>query len=187
MDKSYVELKYVIEELGVHPALGPRGEGWGIEQNPHELATFLAAVPHEIETVLEIGTGYKAGLARFMAQFLGWQVTSVDIKDYGHSCPGVRFVVADSRALDLVEIDRIYDLVIIDGDHGYEAVMDDHDHYERLGSIIMFHDIAGERDCEGVARYWQEISRTGRGNLRIGFDEVIDQGSQRAGIGWYVK
>jgi len=181
---NYDKLIALIETLGVHPELGPVGQGWDIEQNPHELTTFLAALP-EIHTVLEIGTGYKAGLARFMSQHLGWQVTSVDVTDYGHAYPGIEFMVnPDPRIFQA----REYDLVIIDGDHAYEAVKADYELYgsrARSGAgIVMFHDIAGLRDCDGAARFWRELSYTKKGVLRQGFHEAIADGPQRAGIGW---
>lgn len=183
---NYEELIALIEDLGVHEELGPVGKGWDIEQNPHELATFLTALP-EIHTVLEIGTGYKAGLARFMAQHLGWKVTSVDVVDYGHIYPGIEFLVKPDPLLFQA---REYDLVILDGNHAYEAVKTDYELYAtraRGAEIVMFHDITGLRACEGAAKFWRELAYTKKGALRQGFHEVIADGPQRAGIGWMVK
>lgn len=107
------------------------------------------------------------------------QVTSVDIVNYGHAFPGIDFQIGPD-----LHLAAAYDLVIIDGDHTYDAVKADYAAYGPLGRIVMFHDIAGLRDCEGVARLWEEISRTKKGNLRAGFQEVIAEGPYRAGIGW---
>lgn len=183
---TYIDMKDQIERCGVHPLLGPTGEdNLGIEQNPHELATFLTAIESEIQTVLEIGTGYRAGLATFMHTVLGWQVTSVDVQDYQHTQPGIEFLItADPKTLPRALEGRSFDLVIIDGNHAYESVKRDHALYGPLGRIVMFHDIAGLRDCEGAARYWMEISRTARSTLRKGYDEVIADGATAAGIGW---
>lgn len=184
---KYTEYKALIEHCGVHEQLGPAGEGFGIEQNPHELATFLAAVDGQVRTVLEIGTGYRAGLARFMSQMLGWKVTSVDVQDYGHSLPGVEFIVLEWPGVEYPVFNEGFDLVIIDGNHAYDSVQADDKHYGKLGRVVMFHDIAGLRNCEGAAQYWREISRTKRGSLHAGHDEVIDEGAQAAGIGWVVR
>lgn len=177
------ELKALIETLGVHPALGPTGEGWGIEQNPDELAAFLTAVDG-VETVLEIGTGHKAGLARFLTYHLGMQVTTVDIHDYGHAYPEIAFRIAP---VDPAALDDGYDLVILDGDHAYESVKADYERYAPRGRIVMFHDIAGLRDCAGVARFWQELAYTKKGNLRKYHYEALAADDFRSGIGWVDK
>ena len=139
---AYDELKRLIEQLGVHEQLGPTGQGWGIEQNPHELATFLASVGDQIGSVLEIGTGYQAGLARLLAERLGMRVTSVDIHSYGHTLkgyPGITFLVSRDR-IPASALPTSFDLVIIDGDHAYDSVQADWGHYGPMGKIVMFHD-----------------------------------------------
>jgi hypothetical protein len=170
-----------IEQLGVHPLLGNEGEGWWIEQNPQELSEFLNVLP-DIKTALEIGTGFKAGFARFMSQVMGWQVTTFDINGYGHSLPGVAIIVADTLVTD-----EKFDLVFIDGDHHYESVKRDYEAFsESATKVIAFHDIAGLRDCEGVAKLWKEVAYK-NGKHRKGCYEAIAEGNQRSGIGWMVK
>lgn len=178
---NYEALKTLIERLGVHPQLGPVGEGWNIEQNPHELATFFSSLP-SISTVLEIGTGYQAGLARFMHECMGWTVTSVDIIDYGHQIEGIRFLVGRYPVWG-----ERFDLVIIDGDHHYDSVRSDFEFYRDYAPIVAFHDIAGLRDCAGVAKLWKQLAHTRGGNLRKHCYEVIAEGEQRAGLGWIVQ
>lgn len=183
----YTHLRELIEHRGCHPLLGPEGQGWGIEQNAHELATFLTAISHlPIQTVLEIGTGHKAGLARFLAYDYGCKVTTVDIQDYGHAAlyPDIEFVILEWADVEYPVFQTTFDLVFIDGNHQYEAVRFDLEYYGGLAPVIAFHDIAGLRDCEGVARFWREISRTKAGRLRKECYEVIDDSDQRAGIGW---
>lgn len=182
---DYSETKALIEELGVHEQLGPTGQGYGIEHNPHELATFLCALP-DIHTVLEIGTGYRAGLSRFMTEHLGWEVTTVDI--HRPQTPATKAKQVIGRSEDVVgKVYGKYDLVIIDGDHTYDAVKLDANLYSNMGKIVMFHDIAGLRDCEGSARHWKETSRGKNGKLIKGHHEVIADGEQAAGIGWVTK
>lgn len=173
----------LIEQCGVHSSLGPGGNDWGIEQNPEELAMFLAAIP-PVSTVLEIGTGHKAGLARFMHEHLGWDVTSVDIQDYGHkSIPGCNFIISDKR----LDFDHTYDLVIIDGDHGYTPVLMDYVHYgDYAKKVLMFHDICGLRGCEGAMNFWYALARNGL-ILKAHFYEAIAKGDRRVGIGWRIN
>lgn len=186
--KSYDELKALIERRGVHAEFGGAGEGWGIEQNPHELATFLVRMQElGVASVLEIGTGYRGGLSRFLAHDLHWDVTTVDIKNYGHAFEGVHFIILGSernpnpiRAYWRAEG---YDLVFIDGDHNYSNVKDDYVHYhEAANKVVAFHDIAGLRDCEGVEKFWIEIATLDY-KLKPKHFSVYDF-SPRAGIGW---
>lgn len=193
--KSYDELKALIEQRGVHPEFGDAGEGWGIEQNPHELATFLVRMQElGVASMLEIGTGYKGGLSRFLAQDMGWDVTTVDIKNYGHAFEGVHYVIAPARRLAFFEVDhKMFDLVLIDGDHRYEAVEFDYKWYLPFASkVIAFHDIMGYRDCEGVQQFWQEIAKNQKHSsgmtvlsLKQNMHEaVFHESPQRSGIGW---
>jgi hypothetical protein len=181
---DYESLKTLIETLGVHPVLGPTGQGWGIEQNAEELAAFLVELP-EIHKVLEIGTGPSAGLARFMKHHLGWDVTTVDVNNYGHSFPGINFLLITPG--EYPAFDEGFDLVILDGDHSYKGISADYEAYGELAPIVMIHDIAGLRDCEGVAKFWQELAYTKKGNLRKYFNEIVAEGEFRSGIGWVAR
>lgn len=181
---SYDDYHALIEVCGVHNLLGVTGAGWNIEQNPHELATFLSSVQlPPSSTVLEIGTGYRAGLARFMTEILGWDVTTIDIRPPDTPAAFARQLVG--RSDEVVEIIRAaYDLVIIDGDHHYEAVKQDFELYSSMGAVVMFHDIEGLRDCEGVAQFWGELRTTRLPDFHNARYTAIDEGDQRAGIGW---
>lgn len=183
---DYDALHALIERLGVHPALGSTGEGWGIEQNPHELAVFLTALPSDTRTVLEIGTGHKAGLARLMSECLGWDVTTVDRWKPDPPALLARQIVGMSQ--DVVEQVRgEYDLVIIDADHRYEAAMRDFELYGSMGRVVMFHDIAGLRDCEGARQLWAELKASDLDGFKAARHEVIADSDQSAGIGWLVR
>lgn len=181
--RDYDALRSLIEQCGVHAALGPVGDGWGIEQNPHELAAFISSLPDDIQTVLEIGTGFRAGMARFMSECLGWDVTTVDRWRPDTPAPLARQIVGLSQ--DVVkQVRGQYDLVIIDADHRYEAAKRDFELYGEMGRRVMFHDIAGLRECDGAQQLWNEIKQGEHGALCC---EVIADGDQRAGIGWMVR
>lgn len=180
------ELQAKIEECGVHPILGPTGNGWNIEQNPLELAVFLNANP-DVKTVLEIGTGPHAGLSRFLHEVMGWQVTSIDINGPYNRIPGVTLILSTSEAAYPQVKDECYDLVIIDADHHYEACKRDYELYAPLGKVVMMHDINGLRDCEGARQFWQEIAYAKNKKRRKNHFEIIADGEQGAGIGWVVN
>jgi hypothetical protein len=202
--KTYNEWKALIEHYGVHPVFGTSGElDAGIEQNPDELAHFLVVCEaHGVQSFLEVGTGWKGGLSRFLGAETEWDVATFDIQDYGHNFPDV-FYFRESREQffkDYAALGGAYDVVMIDADHSYEGVKADHADFGQLAQkIIAFHDIAGLRDCEGVAQYWHEASRYPRlGNsgeivkntatlpLHPGYHEIIADGDQRGGIGYIV-
>jgi hypothetical protein len=183
--KNYAELKDLIEDCGVHPQLGPVGRGYNIEQNPHELATFLVRMQElGVQSVLEIGTGYKAGLARFLAHEMGWRVTTVDINDYGHQIEGVQFVIyLPDMPINFIETIDPPDLVFIDGNHSYESVRHDYETYSPLATkAVAFHDIAGLRECEGAQKFWHQLLFTEgwkRADVAVSNDQI-----HSAGIGW---
>jgi hypothetical protein len=179
------ELQSLIERRGVHDVFGASGEGYGIEQSPRELAAFLARMGElGVSSVLEIGTGYRAGLARFLAHDMGWRVTTVDVQGYDHDMAGITFITDCIPGFEYPAFQERFDLVFIDGDHSYTAVHFDHSYYEKFATkAIAFHDIAGLRDCEGTRDYWREIAYDDDGSLRAGYHEAIDADNP-AGIGW---
>lgn len=177
--KTYDELKALIEQRGVHPEFGGAGEGWGIEQNSFELATFLVAMQQlGVTSCLEIGTGYKGGLSRFLAQDMGWRVTTVDIVDYGHAFEGVEYSIG-FPGKNLLP----YDLLFVDGNHSYESVKQDYESYKWMAhKAIAFHDILGLRDCEGVRQFWNE--HLGTALARYEHTNTVVASDKPAGIGW---
>lgn len=184
MTYTYDELKALIEKRGVHAEFGEPGEGWGIEQSSFELATFLVRMQElGVRTCLEIGTGYKGGLSRFLAADMGWQVTTVDIQNYGHVFEGVHYVILATDPLSngiRYLSQRRFDLVFIDGDHRLDKVAADYSHHELFADkAIAFHDIEGLRDCDGARQFWRELSSKPGIKAKAAFD--LTNG---AGIGW---
>lgn len=180
---NFDELQTEIERLGVHAVFGAPGAGWAIEQNAFELTVFLAQMERlGVQSVLEVGTGYRGGLSRFLAQVVGWDVTTVDIENYGHAHAGVHYIIAPG---DKPAFDRSFDLVFIDAAHDYASARADWEHYQAYaGKVIALHDIAGLRECEGVALLWYELAYQGDEALHEGYYEVIADGETRGGIGW---
>lgn len=181
---NYDQLKAEIERYGTHPVFGGSGEldAW-IEQNPHELATFLVAMQDlGVTSILEIGTGWKGGFSRFLAAELGWDVTTVDVQNYGHAYPGVNYIIdAEKPTFDPEQ----FDLVLIDAKPTYPAAQENWSYYSEFARLaIAIHDIAGLRDCGGVTEFWHDVAYDD--GLLPGAYEIIDDSDQRGGIGYVV-
>lgn len=196
--KSYNELKALIDQRGTHAVFGELGDGWAIEQNSAELAEFLVQMQElGVESVLEIGTGWKGGLSRFLAadDGMAWQTWSMDIEQHSFIYEHVTYMRGADNVRDYAaNTQRTWDLVFIDADHSYEGVKNDHQLWGKYATkVIAFHDIAGLRDCEGVKQYWDEIAHqreaTPHGDIIVwksGYHEIIADGDQRGGIGYIV-
>lgn len=185
--KSYDELKSLIEKRGVHAEFGEPGEGWGIEQSSFELATFLVRMQEiGVQSVLEIGTGYKGGLSRFMAHDMGWDVTTVDVEDYGHKFEGINYIITtkDVTADEIQESSQLeFDLVFIDGAHDYMSVNDNYFSWAEFATkAIAFHDIVGLRNCEGAAKFWRDLVENGYAE-DFAVREIVDESPRKSGIG----
>jgi len=134
--------------------------------------------------VLEIGTGYKGGLSRFLAADMGWDVTTYDIKNYGHIFKGVHYIVGDEiwANVEYPHFLEKFDLVFIDANHAYVEVSFDFEYYGKYAvKVIAFHDIAGLRDCEGVKKFWESNPTPPIEGFTM--HEVIATEKQ-SGIGW---
>jgi glycosyltransferase involved in cell wall biosynthesis len=172
-------IEAAIRQAGVQQGVGPqsalpKGAGWAISQSPKEAAAFLAKMDAlGVRSVLEIGT-YNGGLARFMGEVMGWNVTSVDIAPPVAAPKGYTFVQADSRAW---LPPRTYDLVFIDGDHSYTGVRSDYARfYAYADKVIALHDVLGNHACEGVRAFFAEAG---------GPEWTVEQASEwPLGIAW---
>lgn len=197
----YDELLRLINTAGVAPGIGPWGQGYHMEQMPTELALFLdACFEKNVQSMLELGTGEYGGVARFCTEVLHWDVTIIDVREPVHRSG--RFLLGnttDEQVFQQVK-DQRFDLVLIDADHSYTGVANDHARYAPLASkIVALHDIApGREDCRGVTMFWNELAYTPiaggfaeicrdhpeRRALKDGYHELIDLGHP-IGIGWY--
>jgi predicted O-methyltransferase YrrM len=168
-----------------------------------ELADFLALIATERpRRTLEIGTGRGGTL-----YLLAWasdpaaSILSLDQRVYPAARRFLyRGFAAGRRRVEVMEADshldetrarveRFFgdeslDLLLIDGDHGYESVRRDHELYGPLvrdGGLIAFHDIVdGPLEAVGgVPRYWREV----RGSLDDTVELVHDRAQGGYGIG----
>ena len=160
----------------------------GLQQIPEEFSdycTFLSQF--RIKEAVEIGV-FGGGSAYLQCAILlrknpNLKYTLIDIEDHLNSFerfhnvlpPLERMIPATSKDFQ----GKCSDLVFIDADHSYDAVIAD---YESVGKyankIITFHDIyAHEYDCEngGTVRAWNEIIQKNNNKKVIVFSKYPDQ------------
>lgn len=168
-----------IQDCGVTEGMGDAGRLYDIQQHPVELARFLAEMDKRgVYTVLELGTGRKGGLARFMAEYMGWKVTSVDIVRPEPMPVSEFYCMTTEQAFERLK-DRRFDLIIIDADHTYEAVVADYILYRGMGCIIAFHDVQpGWQFGEGAGQFWQELIA----DTTLRYGEFFEPGGPGIGI-----
>lgn len=62
----------------------------------------------------------------------------------------------EQQIVPLDQLRASYDLIFIDGDHSWEHVNKDFNHYGPLARILMFHDI-NDHFCVDVVRFWKTL------------------------------
>jgi predicted O-methyltransferase YrrM len=110
------------------------------------------------------------------------------LRGYGKRGQRLEFILGDShatetrRSLAVILGDQQVDFLFIDGDHSYEGVRQDFEHFApfvREGGLIAFHDIVpGAREnVGGVPEFWVDVK--GSNSIEL----VKDWGQGACGIG----
>lgn len=142
-----------------HHALGGTAMDGGLEQNEDELLMLTEFIKKKgIKNYLEIGIA-KGDLMRYMID-LGLDCTGITPHVQGaHAGLNVYYGKSQDPKFPQLfsDLGLKFDLIFVDGDHSYEAVKADYENYKGLCKYMAFHDILGQRDCEGVAQLWDEL------------------------------
>jgi cephalosporin hydroxylase len=155
------------------------GEGYHVQQNPWEMAAFLTLTQkHAPKRYLEIGSasgGFIRALYERVPFEFGMMIDNgayqaeMQEKNIEAFKDRVKCVICDSHgpeAKAALEGEAPFDLILIDGDHSYEGVIQDVAlvlPYAHKNTLICFHDV----NCKHVP------------GVRQAYDEVIASGKLR--------
>lgn len=140
-----------------------------LQQMPDEIAACLSKIQKKkVKSYLEIGSG-QGGSAYLMNEYFDlFTLVMVDVEPDPQRLerlPDAIEIIGDSKSPGV--IDRVlkhcpYDLVLIDGDHTYEGVVNDFVHYEQMLNTfghVLFHDT---RSWPGVRDFMPHMMRHAR-------------------------
>ena len=170
-------MKDRIKKYSLHWALGGTNTSGGLEQNAYELEKLCEFILEKnIQTYTEIGCA-AGQLLRFMRDELGLNTFGITLEPRD-SHVDLPIIHGNSTDPEIIKIAKMCDLYFIDGDHSYLGVKSDYLNYKGFCKYMAFHDILGQRDCEGVSKFWNEIKN------QYEFFEFIDSNTEIAsGIG----
>lgn len=180
LEKLVVKLGFNDELLHEQPAIvkGNTG-GLKIWQYPNQFSKYMNRIlaKYPITSYLEIGCRWGGTFVLTMeylkkvqaqAQAQGQagicgvavDIETSTVQEYCDMYPSqASFLKMNSLSQEFKDYmsDKRFDLVFIDGDHSYEAVIADFETTKDHGSIFVFHDISSPAVCPGVGKAWHEI------------------------------
>jgi predicted O-methyltransferase YrrM len=165
------------------------GLGCHIFQYPNQFAKYLSFIAKNfsISSYLEIGCRFggtfittsellrKHSKAVFEGVAVDIIAESPIMECYRNSSIGkIQYLNVDSQSDEFTQFisNKRFDLVLIDGDHSYNALKKDAECVFDRSNIMVFHDILSDA-CPDVSRYWNEFKSDNQ--LTHLFFEFTDQ------------
>lgn len=149
-------IKNKINKWSLHWALGGDDHTGGLCQNAYELMCLCRFIlDKNIQSYTEVGIE-NGFLLRFMIQDMNLTGYGIDIIEKP-SHLGLNIIYGSSHDPNTINLAKYTDLYFIDADHAYDSVKQDYINYKDKCKWMAFHDMLGQRNCEGVARLWSEI------------------------------
>ena len=173
----------------LRPYVGTGVKHW---QYPSQFAPYLAhAARLGVRSYLEIGVRHGGTFLITKALLKPQRAVGVDI-DRVPALAGHELLQADSRSrrFGRLAASQTWDLVLVDGNHAYDAVRSDVDTVLPHANAIALHDIV-DQASPGVRRAWAELQREPGFDFfeyTAQYDEVVERvGSTVLGIGLAVR
>lgn len=145
------------------------GKGVQVYQSPPQFAAYLRYLAgRKIESYLEIGTlrgGTFITTVEYLSRFHPINdALAVDLKleprleNYASINPAVRLYEGDTQEADTMDLlrSRVWDLVLIDGDHSAKGSWSDYMTLRDYARLIAFHDTYNDLYM-GVEKAWEMI------------------------------
>ena len=193
---------------GAYPAELQWAVGRGLKhwQAPNQFGPYLAHLTrYPIRSYLELGVRHGGTFAitvEYLSRFRPLaDATAVDIDDVPamHALrrerPEIRFLQLDTSGPELArEVARhgVYDLVLVDADHSYEACRRDVETVLPYANMLALHDIV-DAACPGVRQVWRELREETAGErdffeFTAQYDEIVERNGHPAlGLGIAVR
>ncbi len=178
------DLARYIENYSLHSNYG----NGSIKQNINEIIEFILwCVDKNIKSYAEIGVfaGWTCYLMNNMLKKMNKEFQKTYAIDIGTKMTfrGLReyqqhndLTYLNAYSTDVPDLN--VDLCFIDGDHSYEGVLSDYNHFKNSSKIIAFHDI--NRKDFGVGKLFNEIKNNHTNHLMI----VDNKNAPGIGIVW---
>ncbi len=162
------------------------GRGLRLWQYPIQFGPYLTHLAkYPVHSYLEIGVrhgGTFVATIEYLDRFTEIeQAVAMDIEHvpalekYAQHRKGVELLKADSTTPEFAGYIRArqpFDLVLVDGDHSYDACRSDVDTVRDRANLIALHDIVDDAS-PGVRRVWSELRAQDADNYH--FFEFVDQ------------
>ncbi len=179
-DLRYVE-DFLVPNLGIGGARDnvPEflkkfcGQGLYCLQNPNQFSDYLIHISkYNISNYVEIGVMY-GGTFIVTVEFLlkrniplssAFAIDIIEkpdlLKQYFETKKNLHYKRMSSQSqefFNFLENQPVIDLILIDGDHTYDACMQDFENVKDFANMIVFHDIVCSFFCPDVAKVWKTI------------------------------
>lgn len=180
------------------------GGGLYIWQYPNQFSKYLGWLRNfKIKSYLEIGCRW-GGTFVLTCEFLkkkcdleksvALDVIDSPVKKYCMGEKNSKFIRMDSQSEEFKSYmnQEFFDMVLIDGHHGYFEVASDYLSCRNRANILVFHDIASDV-CPGVVAMWKILKETKSDEYEFyeakdQYEEVFNRtGMRYLGIGMAVK
>lgn len=179
------------------------GKGLFIWQYPNQLAKYLKFISgYKINSYLEIGVRHGGTflltktfletLNNSKVRCVGIDVEKSNILKKKAKQFGYKYFVNSSSSKFFKRFikNEYFDLALIDGNHSFEACLNDFELIKNKSNIIVFHDIVSDV-CPGVVKVWKgvkEDSNFKTYEIKDQYEEVTQrEGKKYLGIGIAVK
>jgi hypothetical protein len=171
LEQLIIRLGFNTEILREQPKIvKDNGGGLLIWQYPNQFSKYLCLLREQnIHSYIEIGCRW-GGTFVLTNEYLKMFHTihksvAVDIIDspvvhYCISNKETQFLQLNSQSPEFEQYmnNNFFDLIFIDGDHGYDGVKNDYQISKNSGKIFVFHDIVNHA-CPGVVQFWNELKQ----------------------------